>query len=133
MCQPTGCSAKDRHNSKASTCFIDTSITGGVIERIIIELRSDVNQRTCENVRFLCKSELKLPYQGFLATKKCDEDGGSRSCDDVDLMERAAGPDVGYSWSWSDGEDCCCGSARHENRWVVVFMIAGNIMMTRVT
>lgn len=49
---------------KRARCFLDISIDGEAIGRIIIELRTDVNPRTCENFRLLCKGERELSYKG---------------------------------------------------------------------
>lgn len=48
---------------KRTRCFLDISIDGGSVGRIIIELRPDVNPRTCENFRLLCTGERGYSYK----------------------------------------------------------------------
>lgn len=49
---------------KRLRCFMDIAIEGNAAGRITIELRPDVNPRTCENFRLLCTGERDLSYKG---------------------------------------------------------------------
>lgn len=49
---------------KKPRCFLDISIDGQSVGRIVIELRPDVNPRTCENFKALCTGEHGFSYKG---------------------------------------------------------------------
>lgn len=43
--------------SRRPICFLDLSISGNLLGRLIIELFSDVVPQTCDNFRSLCTGE----------------------------------------------------------------------------
>lgn len=44
-------------------CYLDIAIDGEAVGRIVIELRTDVNPRTCENFRALCTAKYGYSYK----------------------------------------------------------------------
>ncbi|CAN8068732.1 unnamed protein product [Agarophyton chilense] len=55
--------ARPRLLHKRMKCYLDVSIDASPAGRIIINLRPDIQPRTCENFRALCTGEHDLSYQ----------------------------------------------------------------------
>lgn len=51
-------------SSKAPKCYLELAVNGGVIGRLVIELRSDKVPKTAENFRALCTGENGNSYAG---------------------------------------------------------------------
>lgn len=49
---------------KCDRCFLDVSIDGEHAGRIVVELRSDLMPRTCENFRSMCTGQHGWTYKG---------------------------------------------------------------------
>ena len=61
-CAATPLYAQD--NEKLPKCFLDVTVDGKELGRIVIELRSDVVPKTAENFRALCTGEKGFGYKG---------------------------------------------------------------------
>lgn len=51
-------------SSKAPKCYLQLAVNGGVIGRLVVELRTDKVPKTAENFRALCTGENGNSYEG---------------------------------------------------------------------
>ncbi|XP_055603811.1 peptidyl-prolyl cis-trans isomerase-like [Uranotaenia lowii] len=58
------CNYAKKVNMGLPRCFFDLTADGSPLGRVVIELRSDVTPKTCENFRALCTGEKGFGYKG---------------------------------------------------------------------
>jgi cyclophilin family peptidyl-prolyl cis-trans isomerase len=59
-----GCSDKPAWHGPLPRCYLDVSLNGQKLGRVIIELRPDIAPKTAENFRALCTGEKGFGYKG---------------------------------------------------------------------